>query len=156
MTYLGWPMLFMWCFLKTLVYGPFMFLFGLYSVASLESMRCGRPFDVKANRVAKLPTIKGYPIFPVYIIGLVLYGLSWYFYPDTTLGRTVVISFFLGIIACGFGIYYFYGFLSKKISKRELDGRPSRTSLVTEWIGAKTSRLCPRVRIKGVHYYHYH
>jgi len=96
MLYIGWPVLILWCCLKTLVYTPFMILFGSYPIANIESMVwfSGNILAVDVGEIP-LPKIRGYKIFPIYIqkfIDKKFYGYCLSFFFNVILSSIFVSS----------------------------------------------------------------
>ena len=102
MLFLGWPFILIWAIAKTILYSPFMILFGYYPVADLRSMyemaNDYGPFGVKVEQIY-LPRIYGYRIFPIYLIVPTVYWICWKFWPITTIQVSIwTAELILGVI----------------------------------------------------------
>ena len=143
MLYLGWPMLMVWACLKTIVYSPFMLLFGSYPIANNRSMdeAFEGPLAVEVGEIKMLkPNVLGLTIFPFYIIALLAYVFSWIYYPDTTWTVTfwclVTIAVVVVAVAIIVGIYRF------------MKTDQETVYLIKEWANSKKKKLCPKMKIK--------
>jgi len=136
MLYIGWPVLILWCCLKTLVYTPFMILFGSYPIANIESMVLfsGNLFTVDAG-VVPLPEIKGHKIYPAYIILPITYFIGWLYFPKVTATVSIMV---LGIAT---GIAVMTG-LNKLVKTDQKE-----VSLIREWLSAKKNKVCWKLEL---------
>jgi len=140
MLYLGWPMLIIFICLKTIVYSPFMFLFGFYPIANLMSMS-DELMHVDVGYI-KTPEIKGVPIVPFYAVAPIAYVASLIYYTNVTLVATLACLALAVLIALGVGISFTHEWLTETDEKT--------VSLVREWAGSKKRKFCRTMKVKSV------
>jgi len=135
MLYVGWPLLILWSCFKTVVYTPFMILFGYFPVANIESMiEYDIPLAVNVGEIL-LPEIKGYKIFPIYIVLPIVYFAGWrYFFNDT-----MIVSLSILIAAIVFAIIIGLVKLNQTNQKE--------VSLVRAWLSAKKNKVCWKLEL---------
>ena len=135
MLYVGWPVLILWSCFKTVVYTPFMILFGYFPVANIESMiEYDIPLAVNVGEIL-LPEIKGYKIFPIYIVLPIVYFAGWrYFFNDT-----MIVSLSILIAAIVFAIIIGLVKLNQTNQKE--------VSLVRAWLSAKKNKVCWKLEL---------
>lgn len=74
MFFLGWPCLILWEVIKMTVALPILLLFGYYAFSDLEVMdKYNNPFLLKIKQLYVPTTTAGFEIFPIYILGTILY-----------------------------------------------------------------------------------
>ncbi len=135
MLYIGWPTLILWSVLKTLVYTPFMILFGYYPIADMKSMIWhDNPFAVEVGEIS-LPKIKEYKIFPAYIALPTAYLAGWLYYPSVVFKVSVWVLFVAAVIATILALVWF----------KETD--QEQVSLAKEWLSAKKNRICWKLEL---------
>ncbi len=99
MLFLGWPILISWEIIKFIIYNPILFLFGAYSMPSLEAMRDEElPFATKV----KYFYVPAY-IYPIYIFVTVLFCWLAYKWP---IAVGVIAGGILVVGSLIFGIFY--------------------------------------------------
>ena len=66
----GWPVVLVWQTAKTVVFAPFMFLFGYYPIPTFESIRNYGDFNPLAVDVGEipLPRIGNARVIPLYVL----------------------------------------------------------------------------------------
>lgn len=74
MFFLGWPCLILWEVIKITVALPILLLFGCYAFSDLEVMdKDDNPFLLKVKQLHVPTTATGFEIFPIYILGIIVY-----------------------------------------------------------------------------------
>lgn len=141
MLYAGWPILATWVALKTVLYSPFMLMFGYYPVADLQSMIgfYGHPFFVRVKSI-KLPEVKGFTLFPAYAVILLSYLFFWIYWPGKAWQVTFWALTIIGAVAVLAGVSAVHKWLQKTDQES--------VSLIKEWVTAKIRRACPLVEIQ--------
>lgn len=146
MLYLGWPMLIILICLKTVVYSPLMFLFGLYPIANLESMSWAKSdfiefFHVDVGRI-RMPKIKENSIVPFYVVVPIAYITCLNFYTNVTLIVSLVGLGLAVLIALAVSIVFTYRWLVKTDEET--------VSLVREWMGSRKRKFCRTMKVKPI------
>jgi hypothetical protein len=147
MLYVGWPSIGVWCFLKTIVYAPFMLLFSRYPIANMQSMTSSSWFsdEIKLLNVEvghlDPPEIKGLTIHPFCPLSIMAYVFCWIYFPSTALLYTTIVLVFIATLALLVGFFWSMNWFSKTDYKK--------VSLVREWTVAKKRKMCPLLKIKS-------
>ncbi|MBI2676524.1 MAG: hypothetical protein HYX21_01020 [Candidatus Yanofskybacteria bacterium] len=135
MLWVSWPVLILWSITRTIVYAPFMTLFGYFPIADIDSMVWRDfPFAVNVGEIP-LPEIKGHKIFPVYVVSPIIYSAGWLYFTEVT--KMVSIWSFGVAIAIAVMI------VSTKLTKTN----QKEVSLVREWLLAKKSKVCLKLEL---------
>lgn len=147
MLFVGWPIIAVGALLKTIVYSPFMLLFGYFPIADLNSVVEADYLPLLAVRVKKipLPRIQGFKLFPAYAALPFGYVACWLLWPGITLAVTRAILVFIGVIAVFIGLLIVLSRVRNWYKKTDSE----LVILVKEWVTAKTRRLCPLIKIRS-------
>ncbi len=140
MLYIGWPVLIIWLIFKTVLYLPFMIMFGFYPIADIVSMLewGGNPFTVNVGKIS-LPKIGKYKIFPIHIILLATYAIGWFYNPSLTLASIIWVLSVAGGVSTIIGLGWFYNWV-KKTDQKEV-------SLAREWLSANKNKVCWKLEL---------
>jgi len=125
---------------KTVVYAPFMFLFGYYPWPTKEVMkREENPLAVEVKRIS-FPRIGKLELKPYLVVLPVLYGWLFLSYPQTTWNWTLI-AFVVVLVM----IMVSAAFWAKdKIGKSE----NPRVMLAREYIKTSKRSICPLLKVK--------
>lgn len=139
MSYFGWPAIIVLAVLKTIIYIPFMLLFGGYPIANLTSLYLGLkygkgPVSVDVGKIP-LPKIFGYRIFPIYCILSLAYGTLWYFYPQGTWSVHLWVSIPVIVALIIVVVWTFFNWTLYTDEKS--------VNLLREWLITKKQKVCP-------------
>ncbi|PIR42072.1 MAG: hypothetical protein COV30_00415 [Candidatus Yanofskybacteria bacterium CG10_big_fil_rev_8_21_14_0_10_37_15] len=139
MLLVGWPCVFLFQAGKTVIYAPFLFLFGGYPIPTFESMKnYGRYYDNLAAvdvRKIPLPRIGNIRVLPIYILGPIGYAFLFFMYDNDA----VIFSWTLRIVLV-IGWFFSMIWIFKKYS--------DKLNLAEQFIDAKIKKFCKILPIK--------
>lgn len=143
MVWVGWPLIILFQTIKTLVYGPFLLIFGFYPVPwNLDLFETDQAHGIKCEKFP-LPKIKNVRILPAYLILPAVY--AWLLVSLEFVRRA---SFYIGgiliVICVVLGIALLIGLLAEYTKNTD----NKSVSLLREWAGAKKKRICPMVIVR--------
>ena len=137
---IGYAILGVWQTVKTVIYSPFMFLFGYYPWPTIEVMkREASPFAVEVKRIS-FPRVGKLELKPYLVVLPVLYGWLFWSYPQTTWDRTLI-AFILVLVAAVISAIV--------VVKDKVDeSKNPRVTLVREYVKASKRGICPLLKVK--------
>lgn len=131
----GWIALGFLASVKTIVYIPFMALFGYYPVANLKSIKNdGNPLAVEPRKFW-LPKVKGNRFFPAYIILPLLYIWSLVMYSPVRYGSLAVV-----VVVAVFAALIWY---------LDDDNNNDSVRLTKAWLAARKQKFCILLPVKN-------
>lgn len=141
---IGWIIFIIFQTVKTIIYAPFMFLFGYYPWPSIKSMRWyiygSNIFAVEARRIL-FPRVGKLELKPYTVVFPTLYGCLLWSYPHATWYSTLFLFIVvIGIMAVA-AIYVFIVSFNKSKNQKVI--------LVREYFNAKKRGICPLLKVKS-------
>ena len=124
---------------KTIIYAPFMFLFGYYPWPTIESVRYGSAFAVEARRIS-FPRVGKLELKPYTMVFPVLYGWLLWSYLQATLHWTYYLFIVVVAIMAVAAIYIAIAIFD--------ESKNQRVTLVREYFNAKKRGICPLLKVK--------
>jgi len=138
---IGYVILGIWQTFKTVIYAPFMFLFGYYPWPTLNVMEDEvNPFAVEMKRIA-FPRVFNFELKPYLVVFPVLYGWLFSSYPQEIWRWTFVVLVIVLVIAMLIVI--------ASVKGKVEDSENPRVVLVREYIKASKQGICPLVKVKS-------
>lgn len=143
MVWIGWPLIILFQTIKTLVYGPFLLIFGFYPVPwNLDLFETDQAHGIKCEKFP-LPKIKNVRILPAYLILPAVY--TWFFV-SLEFVRMASLKAVVGVVVVCVVICIVVGidFLAEYTKSTDNES----VSLLREWTRAKKKKICPMVIVR--------
>lgn len=139
--WIGWPIILVVSVMNTVIASAICLPFGRVAIADWREWY-GNPdlWDMFRFEKIKLPAIRDYRIFPVYLVAPAVYIWLLRLNSKLTLGWTFLILKIVLVIAVVIALCTLYSLLARTDQKK--------VSLAREWLRAKKNRWCPLMKVR--------
>jgi len=129
-----------WQTVKTVVYAPFMLIFGYYPWPTIEVMKRERDlFAVEVKQIS-FPRVGKLELKPYLVVFPALYGWLLWSYPQTTLQCTL----FTFVVALFAAVIFAIVTVKEKVDESE----NPRVMLAREYVKSAKRGICPLLKVK--------